>query len=375
MTELMTTARNMDLTEARDVLEAQHAAKYDLVAPSSTIQYWGGVLQVLADDGVYHMHPTDQFEKGVSSRLDIPRRYLRRLRDDAEETGEWGTLDRNVNHWLDRSRRNWFVRGFKLGENEDGIARAFLSDKYNCIDHIDALFATLDGVAAAGVRGISVGAVDLSEKSIRVKIEAPSIQALAPAFLRNYRSPWDGRPGSELPVISAGLIMANSETGAGAYTLAPRIKIEVCKNGMTRTEDAYRKVHLGERMGEGTIDWSMETRHAGIDLIKNQTRDAVTTFLSQSYLQGIADELEASAGVEFDKPTKAVEHVAKQMKYSDDERDRIEGLFMKSGDPSAGGIVNAVTAFAQTVEDPDRAAELEEDAFAVLSVAKRFASV
>lgn len=366
---LTTTERGMTLESARTVLEDQHHAKYDIVAPSSQIRYSTGALEVIDNDGVYLLEPTDQFEDGISSRLDIPRKYLRKVREDAGQFGDYGILDGNVNHWLDRSARNWFIRGFRL--DGPGVARAFLSDRYHCIDHIDALFATLDGITAAGVRGVEVSAVDLSEKRLRVKITAPSIQAAVPYFLRDYRSPFTGQSGRDLPVVYAGLVMSNSETGTGAFQIAPHITVLVCQNGMTRTADALRKVHLGERMEEGVIAWSADTRRAGINLIKNQATDAVTTFLSEPYLAGVAEELEAAAGSLLGKPVKVVEQVAAQMRYTDDERDEIMGLFMASGDRTAGGVMNAVTAYAQTVASPDRAAELEEEAFEVLAAAVR----
>jgi hypothetical protein len=188
--------RNIALADARELLETQHAAKYDLVAHSDHIAYEKGDLNVLGESGWYMLEPTGQFEDGISTRLNIPRKYLRALREDAEEHTDFTTLDQNVNHWLGRSNRNWFVRGFQF--DGPGVARAFLSDRYNCIDHIDALFATLDGIAAAGVQGIQVNAVDLSERRMRVKITAPSIAAMVPQFLKDYRSPFTGQPGSEL---------------------------------------------------------------------------------------------------------------------------------------------------------------------------------
>lgn len=372
MTALTLTERNLDLEDAQTTLKEQHRAKYDLVTHSDLLRYVDGKLEVITGDGAYYLNPTDQFEGGISQRLEIPRKYLRRLRSDAEDHEDFTALDKNVNHWLHRSDRNWFVRGFRL--DGDGVARAFLSDRYNCIDHIDALFATLEGVANAGVRDIQVDAVDLSERRLRVKITSPSIRAAVPNFVKDYRSPFTGERGDELPLIYAGLVMSNSETGSGAFQIAPHITIQVCKNGMTRTSDAQRKVHLGERMDEGLINWSRETRESGIELIKNQTRDTVTTFLSQAYLDEVADELEEAAGAQFEKPQKAVELVSKEMKYTEDEQDRIMAMFMQSGDASAGGLVNAVTAYAQTIQDPDRAAELEETSFDALEYAVKVAA-
>lgn len=376
------TIRNGSLDQVVPVLEEQHAAKYDLVAPSTHLSYDQGTLvidglgdAVISETGVTQgsvtLNPTDLFEDGVSNRLEIPRAYLRRMRSDAAEWGDYGLFDRTVSHWFERSQRNWFIRGFDLGDG--GVARALLSDRYNIIDHIDALFATLDGIRESGIQDVEIEAVDLTERRMRVKITSPSIAAAVPNFVKNYRSPFTDRPhgpGGEWltkpDTIYAGLVLSNSETGGGAFQIAPHVTVLVCSNGMTRTAEALRKVHLGERMDAGVIQWSEQTKAAGIELIKSQATDAVTTFLSQSYLDGVASELEEAGAVMLDKPLEVFEQVTKP-RYGEGERQGILDFFVKSGDTSAAGVVQAVTAFAQTVEDPDRAAELEEDAFDVLA--------
>ena len=57
-------------------------------------------------------------------------------------------------------------------------------------------------------------------------------------------------------MVFAGFVITNSETGCGAFTLTPRLVVQVCRNGMTITRDAIRAVHLGERLDEGVVTWS-----------------------------------------------------------------------------------------------------------------------
>jgi hypothetical protein len=45
--------------------------------------------------------------------------------------------------------------------------------------------------------------------------------------------------------VFAGFVISNSETGCGAFTLTPRLIVQVCRNGMTIIKDAIRAVHLG----------------------------------------------------------------------------------------------------------------------------------
>ena len=56
-------------------------------------------------------------------------------------------------------------------------------------------------------------------------------------------------------MVFAGFVITNSETGCGAFSLTPRLVVQVCRNGMTITRDAMRVVHLGERLDQGVVTW------------------------------------------------------------------------------------------------------------------------
>ena len=107
---------------------------------------------------------------------------------------------------------------------------------------------------------------------------------LAPALLAGYRSPFTGASGADNPVVFAGFVITNSETGCGAFTLTPRLVVQVCRNGMTITRDALRAVHLGERLEEGAVTWSDNTRDKTLALITAKTTDAVTAYLDPGYV-------------------------------------------------------------------------------------------
>jgi len=241
-----TLLRNATLSEIAEVLKTQADARFDVVAHSDSLRFEGGNLivsgaeAIITDEGVTPVEvcltPTDIFDDGLASRLDIPVRYIRKMRAAADSAY---LLDANVNHWLAASSKQWFVRGFK-GDGEDcGIGRAFLSDRFNCYDNYDVLLAALAGIKDAGAE-VEVVGCDLSERRMSVRVQAPAVQALAPALLANYRSPFTGQTGAENPVVFAGFVISNSETGGGAFTITPRLVVQVCRNGMTipRTRSA-----------------------------------------------------------------------------------------------------------------------------------------
>lgn len=370
-----TTLRNATLQEIADVLKVQADSRYDVVAHSESLRFEGGNLMVSGTDAEITMDgvtpvdvcltPTDVFDAGLAQRLDIPIKYLRKMRatTDAE-----ALLDANVNEWLARSSKQWFVRGFKSDDETCGIARAFLSDRFNCVDNFDVLMAALDGIRAAGV-AVNVVGCDLSERRMSVRIEAPEVSALAPALLANYRSPFSGDRGADNPTVFAGFVISNSETGGGAFTITPRLVVQVCRNGMTITKDALRKVHLGSQMDEGVIRWGDDTSHKNTELVTMQARDAVSTFCDVAYVESKIAEIEESAGVTVAQPTKVIERVGKALTFTKEEQDGILGHFIQGGDLTAGGVMHSVTSFAQTVLDPDRAGFIEESGLQALVLA------
>jgi hypothetical protein len=373
MTATTETARNAGLNDLLPLLQRQHETKYDVVVPSTHLAFDQGRFRIadgraVVDEdgvglGVVGLTPTAGADSQLANALGIPLRYYRRM---AEE-GATELLDENVNHWIEASERNWFVRGFLETGASDGIARAFLSDRYQVIDHLDAVTSVLEGVRSAGISPETLRLTgDLTETRLRLKITAPEITAAAPRFLERYRP--DGGTGS--PLISAGVVMSNSETGGGAFSLVPHITVVVCTNGMTRTQEAMKRVHLGGQMGEGQIDWSARTRRANLDLIQGQAADAVLLWLSEDYLEGVADELDEAGSRMLDRPHEVVDKIGEDLGYTETERLAVLDYFTRGGDTSSGGVVNAFTAFARDLDDPERAIEVEEQAFEILAAAR-----
>lgn len=386
------TLRNASLSELATILKDQAGARYDIVAHSANLEFRDGNLivkvtgePVLTAEGVTPaiteevcLTPTDIFDSGISDRLGIPLKYVRRMRDGEKSD----LLDHNVNTWLAESNKQWFVRGFKGGDEICGIARAFLSDRFGAIDNLDVLLAALAGIQAAGVDAKVVGA-DLSERRMSLRVVVPEVAALAPLLLADYRSPFGtggerGRMYEALghlpngsPIVFAGFSITNSETGGSAFTITPQATVLACFNGMTFTKDAMRKVHLGSKMEEGEIVWSDETNRKQVELITSQAKDAVTTFCSEEFLNAKLAEIEGLAGAEVTAPATVVQQVSKSLGFSDTEAEGILGHFILGGQMTAGGVLNAITSFSQTITDPDRAATVNDQGLDALAEAHR----
>lgn len=375
---IATEARNASLQDAVALLTEQAAHKIDVVAPSAALRSTDGYLHiagiepVLSDEGVTMVdgiyRPTAVADEGFAARLSLPIGYLRRMRD-GDHTD---LLDHNVNYWLEQEpSRTHMVRAFKPTAGEPvGIMRALMSDKYKRLDNLDTMLAILSGLRAAGVK-VDVRQFDITERRMRFVAEAPEVLAYAPALLKGYR--WGGMSADDMPTISAGFAFSNSETGGGALTCTPRLVVQVCKNGLTVTKDVVRNVHLGGRLDEGIVQWSDATQEKSLALVTSQVTDAVTTFLNVEYVERTVAAMEEKAGVRIADPAGAVKVIAKRALFTETEAQGILASFIEGGQVTAGGMVQAVTAYAQQIESPERAVFVEEQAMAVLDLAAALA--
>jgi hypothetical protein len=389
-------ARNADLQTLHNILLSQDHAKLDLTTRITNLSVKDGIVTIAGtsvfDDGARFV-PTAIADGHFAEKLGVPVAYLRRLREQRLDL-----YDANVNGWVqgvrnpaypnfadtepeflaDPDRRTVTVRLFQGDPGELGVMRAMLSDRFGIIDNLDVTVAALQGIADAGIH-TEILACDLTEGRMMIKVAAPDIFVKAPRLLENYRSPFKGRNlpewarrkfGVDGDGMFAGFVLTNSETGGGAYNLTARVGVLSCLNGMMRTQDAMKRRHVGSKLEEGVIEWSDETYKKTLDLITAQTTDAVRKFLSEQYLNDVVAEIEGRAGTEIEgNAADAVQVVARQVGFTDAQRDGILDHFIRGGQMTAGGIMQATTSFAQELEDADVAYEMEVAALKVLEVA------
>lgn len=401
--------RNADLKDMVALLDAQQADKLDLVVPATALRSRNGQITIEGADSEPSITPegdlvmvpkagtfvpTAVADEHVAEKLGIPIQYLRKTRHERPDL-----YDANVNGWLHGRRkhvapgnveviaqaddRNFLVRTFRGSDGAPGVMRALLSDRFRTIDNLDVLVAAMDGVREAGVK-VDIEGCDLSDRRMYVRITAPEVAAMAPALLANYRSPFGGgiervrdmaaregmgyEPGTE-PVVFAGLVISNSETGGGAFSIAPRLQVRICRNGLTITADALREVHLGGKLDEGIVRWSEDTTRKSLELVTAKARDAVATFLNPEYLEAKVQDLTAKAGVPVTDAAKAVQVVTTRLRLSEGIGRSVLDHFIAGGQLTLGGIAQAISSVAQTVTDADAAADLEATAVKALDLA------
>ena len=379
------TLRNADLGTLVGELREQKDRQADLIVPSRDLwSHDGRVLvraagePVITADGVtptnLELTASTVFDDGVSAKLSLPRAYVRTLRED----GRTDILDTMVNRTLHGNTdlgapaddRKFLVRTFKAAKDGGpGYARALLSNSYKPIDNWDVLHAVIAGMTAAGLDAHVVQSADLTDRRMYVKIVVPEVQALAPNLLRNYVSPYSGNRGADNPTVFAGLVIRNSETGGSAFTITPELTVQICTNGMTITQDAVRKTHLGAKVEEdGVIKVSDETQRANLALITAQTKDAVNTFLDVDYMNRVIARIEQSSGTALAAPQEVVQTITKRAAFTAADADGIMDAFIRGADVTRGGMLNAITSYSQRVDDADRAYDMNADALAAVGM-------
>lgn len=407
-----TDTRNATLEDLATLLRDQEARKVDVVVPAAQLRAKDGDLVLqgvepqITSEGVTDVNgryrPTRVCDEGIADKLGVPIKYLTRMREQAPDL-----YDANVNGWL-RGRtvhraagtevirpgdtRSFMLRAFR-GDDGPGVGRALLSDTYKRMDNLDVLMAALQAIREAGVH-TEVHSCNLTDRRMYVDVFAPAVAATAPVLLAGYRNPfaspevdatrqhgrntaqWDrmaeqyglGQMGGGEPVVFAGWRLSNSEVGGGSFSITPRLLVQVCTNGMNIQQDAIRNVHLGGKLDEGLIQWSEDTQQKQLDLITAKTRDAVKTFLDVDYLRRTLARVEEQAGKPVTSAQDTIKVVGSALKLTQSEQDGILAHFIRGGQMTAGGVLNAMTSFSQTIPDADRADALDSQALRALSL-------
>lgn len=382
------TARNADLIDLTNLLQQQRSQVVDLVLPSSLIRLdrVNGALEIAGADPIIRpdgvLDPNGSYrltsvaDAQLGDKFGIPVKYMRKMRADAVDL-----LAENVNSWANHPTNadvKVLARLFWADDPQHpeavGIARAFLSNRYGARDNFDTLVSILAGIREAGLAADQLELHgDITDRRFYMVVNAPEIQGYAHSLLDGYRSPYrshrpDGMGGHggddavNLPIVSAGLIISNSEIGYGSQSVTPRLTVRVCGNGLQCTKDAVAFRHSGSRLEEGAVDWSDDTRAAANEVARLQVRDAVSQFLTADYVQKTIAELEKDAEAPISDVPATIEAVSQQFSYTEDEASTILNMFIDGGQRTAGGVMQAVTAAVQQFEDAERAYEVEATA-------------
>jgi len=321
-------------------LERQLSTKVDMIVPTPLMHHvtdTGGATALLieAPDRSKRFTATESCRRQLADRLKIPFAYFERMRTDQPEL-----LDRNVNTWLHKEPEQRLIRTL------DGRARAFLSDRYRRLDNYDLLEHVLPILRE--LPGARFESMELTETRMYVKVVTPRIE-------------FEIQPGD---VVQAGVVISNSEIGHGSLSVQPLVYRLVCRNGLIAPDRAMRKAHVGRLQEASTEEITIfrdDTLAAEDKAFYLKVRDVVQAAVSQASFEQTAVKMRATLGIKLTgDPVKAVEVLATRYLLNEQERSGVLRSLIAESDLSGYGLVNAVTGYAQEVDNYDRATELEQ---------------
>ena len=307
----------MKLQSLIEELERQKPLKWDKGIHSSQLE-----MALVENKPMFQINSDQSFSitkschGQIADKLDIPFKYYHKMENEAPEL-----LAENVNTWLKRTDKKFFIRG--LGDS----IRAFLSERYRVIDHMNVLYCSLNELQA---HEAEIEDCYLSEIEMNIKVKSQKLKD----FVRHKDD-----------LIVGGLFFTNSETGHKALRVEPRLFRVKCSNGMIVEEFVTREVHLG--YGDELYD----------EMIYLSLRRSIRELFSR--FGEIIQALRESTEVKIKNPQKVINNVVEQYKLSESQKENILMAFGAEPEYDKYGVTNAISLAAQQEETWEKSVELE----------------
>jgi hypothetical protein len=361
----MTMKTGQTLPELATEILRQARSKRDYVAPTTALRYApppitgdrpGGDGEAIILEGVGQYAITPHAHTQLAEHLGIPKKYYERMRQERPDL-----LATNINTWLAAKPERRLVR------TVDGRVRAFLSDKYRALDHIDLAEAVLPVLQRLEVEIVSSAITDtrlyLKAVDRRIATDIPTGTRLGEGHV------W-------FDTLSPAIVISNSEVGAGALSIEAGVWTKLCTNLAIAASRSMKKYHLGGRldMGEDLAALlSDRTRQLTDAALWAQVRDVVAGAFERARFDALVEEIRGTTErrIEGD-PVQVVEVTAKRFDLTDQERGGILNALIEAGDLSQYGLHAAVTRYSQRDDvDYTRATALERLGGQILDLSPR----
>ena len=280
---------------------------------------------------------TDRALGQISTDLKIPKKYFDRMRDDAPEL-----FRRNVHHWLYEEPSRRMIRGYEKDDGALLLGRAWLSDRYRRLDHIEIAKTLLPEFESIGT--------EVEFHNAAVTEDRLYLRATFPKMLAEIKV---GEP------VRWGVELRNSEVGAGKFAINSFVLTLSCLNGMVAYSELSAR-HVGRRLDDENI-YAEETIKADDTAFWLAARDTLRASINEARFEEAVATMKAAADSEpVKRPLKATEQLAQRYALSEEEREAVLLSLMSGSDLTQWGMLSAVTAAAQTRESFDRRVEMEE---------------
>ena len=331
-------------------LTRQNDAKADYMVSTRSIKMesCGTNLFLRMVDGE-EVDRVEPFEVGeiahrqIGTYLGIHSKYYNKMLEQAPDL-----LSHNANHWFNSAPEERMVRTL------DGVARAFLSNRYRRIDNYEIASAVLPIIGE--MPDARFESCQITENRLYIKVVNPSLVT-------------EVVPGD---IVQAGLVITNSETGQGAFSVQPLIYRLVCSNGMTVNDAAIRRNHVGRVTSaeDNFLIYRDETIAADDRAFLMKVQDTVRSAVDEVRFHQVVNMMREAKDARMnttDVPG-VVKLAAKSFSITENESGGVLQHLVEGNDLTLYGLSNAVTRYSQDVASYDRASELEGIGYNVLSM-------
>lgn len=290
----------------------------------------------------------------IAAHTEIPKGYYDRML--AEDPALLAT---NVNTWLHRTPAKRLVRTL------DGRVRAFLSNKFRPLDNLGLAEAALPTLVDMGAE---IESAELTERRLYIKATFPKLSDQVPEGLTL------GVGHHRIDTVIAGIVISNSEVGAGSLRIEPAVKKYLCTNLLISAESSMRKYHIGRQADVEHVRelLSDEAKHADDKAVWLAVRDVVRGAANPAVFAATVAKMKAAAetpmGVEAADIPAVVEVLTKRMALPERSAKSILTHLIEGGDLSKWGMVNAVTRSAEDEKDYEVSTDLERAGGKVLDL-------
>lgn len=341
------TIESLDGLLARIVAEDRR--KYDVIADTRSMNVSvavdekgkGGNVALDLDtpgDELRSFALTDHMQGQIATDLGIPKRYFDRMRVDAPSL-----FEANVRHWMMNEPKARMIRGLTNEGGKPMTGRAWMSDKFRRLDHIEIARKLLPEFDGLGMP-VEFHQASVTESKLHIR-------ALFPQLERDVKHVGD--------TVRWGVCIENSEIGAGSLKLSGFMLTLICTNGMVASK-VLNVRHVGKREGEGVL--SNETLRADDKAFWLAARDELRALCTQAAFDTVVDKLRDLDDTPVVSPVTATKVLAKEFGLTEAEEENV--MLSLVADPNRigrgqWGMLNALTAAAKLADGFDRQAEIE----------------
>jgi hypothetical protein len=332
-------------------IKREHAEKHDYVAPTTTLNFEAfnerGTIMFKPNGDMVETEPTEHCLGQICQRSGIPKPYADRMRGEHLDL-----LATNINWWWQHKPEKRMLRTLLNGANN---ARAFLSERYRPLDNFDLAEVVLPRLADVGCEVLSS---QITETRLYIQAATPKMEL----DLNKIRT--SGIKLADVDPVQAGIVISNSEVGAGSVRIEEMLYRLSCLNGMI-TGHSVRRYHVGKgrsefaELEEAAQYFTNATRQLDDRAFWAKVSDVVDSVFTLDRFTSLAQKFADTKSIQLVSPADAVKTVVERFQLSERESTGVLDHLIKGADNSLFGLVNAVTRTAEQSTNYDRAIELE----------------